>query len=99
MRECHFCEENEMSDYDDDKWERERRQAHKPIWEQNVEEHKPMGPLARLGKWGATIGGIMLVLSLILMLAGVSGRILHNILQFGGVGLLIVGFLFWKDII
>jgi hypothetical protein len=88
-----------MNDYDEDHWERERRQAHKPFWEQNVQEHKPVGPLVRLGKWGATIGGAMLVLSLFLMFAGISVKMLHNILQFGGVGLLVVGFLFWRDLI
>jgi hypothetical protein len=97
MWERNICEENTMNVYNGDDREKQRRHAHKPLWEQNVQERKSMEPLARLGKWGATVGGAMLVLSLILMLAGISSRILHNILQFGGVGLLVVGFLFWRD--
>ena len=53
------------------------------------------------GVWGkriATLGAGMLALSVVLVFLGVSGATMHNILQLGGIGILIIGLVLWKAV-
>lgn len=55
------------------------------------------GPMKRsVGKTIATIGVGMIALSIILVFAGVSGAVFHNVLQVGGLVLAIVGVVVWR---
>lgn len=49
-----------------------------------------------VGKTIATIGVGMIALSIILVFVGVSGAVLHNVLQIGGLLLAIGGLVVWK---
>ena len=52
----------------------------------------------KLGKLIATIGAGMFAVSIVLVYAGISGKSLHNILQLGGLGALIIGLILWKAV-
>lgn len=49
-----------------------------------------------VGKTITTIGVGMFALSIVLVFVGVSGAVLHNVLQGGGILLAIVGLVIWK---
>lgn len=48
------------------------------------------------GKRIATVGATMLAASVALAFTGVAGAMLHNTLQLGGIGLLVIGLVIWK---
>ena len=60
--------------------------------EMSVNEEQPK----TVGKKLTTLGLGMLTTSIILVFAGVSGAMLHNVLQVGGIGIALVGFVIWK---
>ncbi|MEW5858847.1 MAG: hypothetical protein AB1861_15900 [Cyanobacteriota bacterium] len=50
-------------------------------------------------QWGKiilTIGLGMIAVSIVLIFLGISGAMLHNILQLGGIAVAVVGFILWK---
>lgn len=49
-----------------------------------------------IGKGMTSVGVIMLAASFILGFASVGGAGLHNFLQFGGIVLLLLGYVVWK---
>lgn len=49
-----------------------------------------------VGKTITTIGVGMIALSIVLVFAGVSGAVLHDVLQIGGLLLAIAGLVVWK---
>ncbi len=48
------------------------------------------------GKIVLTIGLGMIAVSIVLIFLGISGAVLHNILQLGGIVVAVVGFILWK---
>ena len=49
-----------------------------------------------LGKKIATVGAVMIAVSILLGLFGIGGEMFHNILILGGVGLGVVGIILWR---
>ena len=48
------------------------------------------------GKIVLTIGLGMIAVSMVLVFLGISGAVLHNVLQLGGIAVAVVGFILWK---
>ncbi|MBD1942345.1 hypothetical protein H6F50_08245 [Coleofasciculus sp. FACHB-712] len=48
------------------------------------------------GKIVLSIGLGMIAVSIVLVFLGISGAVLHNVLQLGGIAVAVVGFILWK---
>lgn len=63
-----------------------------------TEANNTTKPPKNLGDKIATLGAAMFIISVVLIFAGVSGAVLHNILQLGGIALVIVGLIMRKKL-
>lgn len=50
----------------------------------------------KLGKTITTVGVAMLAISILLAIGGVEGATMHNILQIGGIGIAVIGWILWR---
>ncbi len=54
------------------------------------------GGEASRGRQIATLGALMIASSLILAMFGVKGATMHSVLEFGGIGIGLVGIVMWR---